>query len=27
MLDGAGDFASMAEELAKKIENKKWYHI
>jgi len=27
MLEGAGDFASMAEELAKKIENKKWYQI
>lgn len=27
MLEGAGDFASMAEELAKKIENKKWYQL
>lgn len=25
--DGAGNFASLAEELAKKIENKKWYEF
>jgi len=27
MLEGAGDFAFMVEELAKKIEIKKWYLI
>ncbi|KAG0587315.1 hypothetical protein KC19_2G155300 [Ceratodon purpureus] len=27
MVEGAGDFASMAEELAKKIENKPWYKL
>lgn len=25
--DGAGNFASLAEELAKKIENRKWYEF
>ena len=27
LVEGAGDFASMAEELAKKIENKPWYKL
>lgn len=27
MVEGAGDFASIAEELAKKIENKPWYKL